>query len=73
MTEAISLTQVYDEIKSIEKNMVTKEDLDALTDTFEILSNPETMLRIQESEKAIREGKVREIHSVQDMLDEIDE
>ncbi len=73
MTEAISLGQVYDELRSIERRMVTKEDLDALADTFEILSNPETMLRIQESEKAIREGRVKEIHSVQDMLDEIDE
>jgi len=72
MTQAISLGQVYDELKSIERKMITKEDLDALTDTFEILSNPETMLRIQESEKAIREGKVKVIHSVQDMLNEID-
>ena len=72
MTQAISLGQVYDELKSIERKMITKEDLDALTDTFEILSNPETMLRIHESEKAIREGKVKVIHSVQDMLDEID-
>jgi len=73
MTQAISLGQVYDELKSIERKMITKEDLNALTDTFEILSNPETMLRIQESEKAIREGKVKVVHSVQDMLDEIDE
>lgn len=65
--------QVYDELKIIEKRMVTKEDLDALADTFEILGNPETMLRIHESEKAIQEGRVKEIHSVQDMLKEIEE
>ncbi len=73
MTETISLGQVYDELKNIEKRMVTKEDLDALFDTIQIMTNPDTMLRIQESEKAIKEGKVKQVNSVQDMLDEIDE
>ena len=35
--------------------------------------NPETMLRIKESEQAIKDGKIKEIYSVQDMLDEINE
>lgn len=73
MAEAVSIGQVYAELKEIERVMVTKEDLEALADTFEIMNHPETMLRIQESERAIQEGKVKEVHSVQEMLDEIDE
>jgi len=73
MTEVISIEQIYEELKMIERTMATKEDVKALADTIGILSNPETMLRINESEKAIKEGKVKEVTSVQDMLDEIKE
>ncbi len=67
-----TLEQVYAELKRIEETMVRKEDLEAVADAFEILNNPATMARIQESEEAIKLGKTREIHSVQDMLNEID-
>ena len=73
MTEVVSIEQIYEELKMIERTMATKEDVKALADTIGILSNPETMLRINESEKAIKEGKVKEVTSVQDMLDEIKE
>ena len=46
--EQITIEKVYDELKKIEKNMVTKDDLDSL---IRLLN------RIQESEEQIKEGK----------------
>ena len=50
--------------------MVRREDLDALLDTVEILSNPETMAAIQKSEEDIAAGRYREISSIDDLLGE---
>ena len=71
MTEAISMERVYEELKMIESRMATKEDLKALADTIEILSNPETMKQIAESDRDIKEGKVKEINSADDLLSEM--
>ncbi len=70
-TAAVSMEDIYDELKRIEQTMATKEDVEALVDTWEISQNPETVRRIQESEKAIAEGKVKEVTSVRDMLNEL--
>lgn len=72
MAEAISMERIYGELKKIEGTMATKEDMEALVDSLEIFSNPALLQKIQESEKAISQGKVKEIHSVQDMLHEIE-
>ncbi len=71
MSQAISIQQVYDELKKIEKNMVTKKDVEALVDTIEILSNQETMQQLAGSAKDIAKANVKEIYSVQDLLDEM--
>ena len=71
MTKAVSMEKIYDELKRIEKNMVTKKDVEALTETINILSNPDTMQQIAESMKDIKEGRTKEISSVQDMLNEM--
>jgi hypothetical protein len=51
--------------------MVRREDLEPLVDTIEILSNPETMESIKRSESDIGAGRVKEISSVDDLLDEL--
>ena len=48
--------------------MVRREDLEALIDTVEILSNPETMELIKKSENDIECGRVKEISSIDDLL-----
>ena len=68
---AVTMESIYEELKRIEEVMATREDIEALTDSWEILQDPETMKHIQDSEKVIAEGKVKEITSVQDMLDEL--
>ena len=70
MADTISLGQVYDELKRIERQMVTKEDLESLTETIRILGNPELMKQIGESIDDIKHGRVKEVSSVQDMLSE---
>ena len=50
--------------------MVKREDLGALADTVEILSNPATMQLIRKSDKDIHYGRVKEISSVDDLLSE---
>ncbi len=71
MTESISIEDVYQELKSIERKMVTREDLDALIDSVEILSNPKTMEALRKSDLDIKEGRVKEVSSVEELLSEL--
>jgi antitoxin YefM len=61
MTPAVTIDELYLEIKKIQETMVRREDLDAPLDTIEILSNPDTMAMIQKSEEDIAVGRFREI------------
>ena len=61
MTPAVTIDALSLEIKKIQETMVRREDLDALLDTIENLSNPETMATIQASEEDIAAGRYREI------------
>ena len=70
MCSGVTIDQVYQEIKKIRADMVKKEDLEALVDTVEILSNPEKVQAIKKSERDIKQGKVKAISSVDDLLNE---
>ena len=71
MNHSITIDDVYQELKTIEQNMVTHEDLDALIDTVEIISNPKTIAGIHKSDMDIKKGRVKEISSVDDLLREM--
>jgi hypothetical protein len=71
MNQSITIDDIYQELKTIEQNMVTHEDLDALIDTLEIISNPKTMRGIHKSDMDIKEGRVKEISSIDDLLSEL--
>ena len=71
MAETVSVKDVYEELKKIKQKMATKEDVESLIETIEIISNPETMRQIADSMDDIKHGRVKEITSVQDMLDEM--
>ncbi len=71
MSAGVTIDEVYQEIKKIRETMVRREDLEALVDTVEILSNPKTMEIIKQSESDIAAGRVKEISSVDDLLDEM--
>ncbi|MBU2560504.1 hypothetical protein KKA03_06380 [archaeon] len=71
MTGSITVDDVYQELKKLEEKMVTREDIEALIDTVEILSNPKTMEALRKSDKDIEKGRVKEVTSVEDMLSEL--
>jgi len=70
MSSGVTIDQVYQEIKKIQADMVKREDLESLVDTVEILSNPATMETIKKSERDIKQGKVKTITSIDDLLGE---
>jgi hypothetical protein len=71
MAGSITIEDVYQELKTIERTMVTREDLDALIDSVEILSNPKTMEALRRSDLDIKEGRVKKVSSVEEMLSEL--
>ncbi len=70
MSSGATIDQVYQEIKKIREDMVKREDPEALVDTVEILSNLATMQAIKKSDQDIRQGRVKTITSVDDLLNE---
>jgi formylmethanofuran dehydrogenase subunit E-like metal-binding protein len=70
MSSGITIEEVYQEIKKIRADMVKREDLEALVDTVEILSNPATMETIKKSDRDIKLGRVKTITSIDDLLGE---
>ncbi|MBW6518835.1 MAG: hypothetical protein K0A89_10085 [ANME-2 cluster archaeon] len=71
MPESITIEDVYHELLAIERKMVTRDDLDALVDSVEILSDPKTMTALRKSDLDIKEGRVKEVTSVEAMLGEL--
>ncbi|MFW6383160.1 MAG: hypothetical protein ACOCZQ_00795 [Nanoarchaeota archaeon] len=64
----VKTDKIMDELKRIEENMVTKDDLKSLIDTVEILSNPETMKQIEESQEEIEKGDLEPIDTVDELF-----
>ncbi len=71
MPETITIQTVYEELKKIEKHMVTKKEIESLTETLAVLNNPETMQQLASSKKDIEEGRVTVVRSAKDLLDEM--
>ncbi len=71
MTDSVTLEDVYKELKRLEEKMVTREDVEALVDSVEILGNPQTMKALHKSDQDIKAGRIKEVTSVEDMLDEL--
>jgi CBS-domain-containing membrane protein len=68
MHESVTIQDVYEALKRVEEKMVTREDIEALVDSVEILSNPKTMEALRKSEEDIKAGRVKEVTSVEDLL-----
>ena len=67
MEETINMGKIYTELKKIEDRMVTKEEINRLLETLEIMSNEGTMNQISSSEKDVELGRTKEINSVSDI------
>jgi hypothetical protein len=71
MNGTISINQVYDELKRIEENMITKQELFSLIETLEILGNPKVVKHIAKARQEIKSNKLKEVGSVTDLLKEL--
>ncbi len=71
MHEPVTIQDVYEALKRVEEKMVTREDIEALVDSVEILSNPKTMEALRKSDLDIKAGRVKEVTSVDDLLGEL--
>jgi antitoxin YefM len=71
MVHTVTIEDVYKELKILEERMVTHEDIEALIDTVEILSNPKTVEALRKSDRDIKAGRVKDVTSVEDMLKEL--
>ena len=68
---SVTIQEVYDKLLTIEEHMVTKEELEPFIDTIEIISNPATMQALIKSDDDIRNGRIRKITDVDNLLAEI--
>ncbi len=71
MPELVTIQDVYETLKRIEQKMVTREEVDALIDSVEILNNPKTMEALHKSDQDIEAGRAKEVTSVKELLDEL--
>ena len=71
MHESVTIQDVYEALKRREEKLATREDIEALVDSVEILSNPKTMEALRKSEEDIKAGRIKAITSVEDMLTEL--
>jgi len=71
MPELVTIQDVYEALKRIEEKMATREDVEALIDSVEILNNPKTMEALLKSDQDIESGRVKEVTSVKELLDEL--
>jgi len=71
MPELVTIQEVYETLKRIEEKMVTREEVEALIDSVEILNNPKTMEALHKSDQDIEAGRVKVVTSVKELLDEL--
>ena len=71
MPELNTIQDVYEVLKRIEEKMITREDVEALIDSIEILNNPKTMEALHKSDQDIKAGHVKEVTSVKGLLGEL--
>jgi serine/threonine protein kinase HipA of HipAB toxin-antitoxin module len=67
MAETVTMDKVYKQLKLIERNMVTKQEMERMLESVEIMSNEDTMEQIKQSEEDIKSGRIKEIKSVSDI------
>jgi antitoxin YefM len=71
MPELVTIQDVYEALKRIEEKMVTRGEVEALIDSVEILNNPKTMKALRKSDQDVEAGRVKEVTSVKELLDEL--
>ncbi|HLC84178.1 MAG TPA: hypothetical protein VJH22_00100 [Candidatus Nanoarchaeia archaeon] len=71
MTQAITLKDIYEELREIKEKMVSKDELARILETADILQNPDTLRQIRSSEDDSRLGRTKAIKGVKDLIAEL--
>ena len=71
MQETTIINKIYNKLKNIEKNMITRKDMDKLVDTLEIMQSPDTMEQLKASNEDKKQGGIKVITSMKDLLRDI--
>ncbi len=67
MENQINVETIYRKLKSMEKDMVTRGELNSILETIMILSNKDSMGQIRRSEEDIKVGRIKRINSVNEI------
>ena len=67
MEQTSNLKELQNELENIKNNMVTKKEINMFLETLAIMSNENTMSQIQNSEVDIKNGKMEEINSLDEL------
>ncbi len=67
MAQSIDISKVYEELKRIERSMITKIEMNRFLETLMVISNEDTMNQIRQSEQDISVGRVKKVNSVSDL------
>ena len=54
MHKSVTIQDIYEALKRVEEKMVTREGIEALVDSVEILGNPKTMEALRKSDQDIK-------------------
>ncbi len=66
MEQTINLIDVYKELQTIRKNMVTRAEMTSLVESISVASNQDTMSQLQKSEADIKSGRIKKVTSAKD-------
>ena len=71
MPQTVTIQDVYNELKDIRQNMVSKQEVESLIETMEILHNPKIMSQVRASATDIKTGRTKPVHNMKDLLAEL--
>jgi len=71
----VTIEEAHDALEVVGKRRVSgsreREEIEALVDSVEILSDPKTMEALRKSDQDIKAGRVKAISSVEELLAEL--
>ena len=71
MPHTVTIQDVYNELKHIKQTMVSKQEVESLIQTMEILHAPKTMAQVRSSDVDIKSGRTKPVKSMKDLLAEL--
>ncbi|MCW7070876.1 MAG: hypothetical protein OCU12_00845 [Methanophagales archaeon] len=72
---AVTIEEAHDALEAVGKRRVSesreREEIEALVDSVEILSDPKTTEALRKSDQDIKAGRVKAVSSVEELLAEL--